>query len=127
VDLVDLGTPNSVHAEQAIAALEAGNHVACEKPLADTLEDAEAMAAEASDAHTFVWYNDRRVPAVALAHQVVASGALGGIYPGLGDRGASATSARALVQGGGIRWCGRLRQVRSGPPARLGRARRVRR
>ncbi len=44
VDLVDVTTPNDVHAEQAIAALEAGKHVACEKPLAGTLDDARRMA-----------------------------------------------------------------------------------
>ena len=82
IDLVDIGTPNNVHAEQAIAALEAGKHVACEKPLAGTLADAQAMADVAAGAsgQTFVWYNYRRVPAVALAHQIVASGALGRIY-----------------------------------------------
>jgi predicted dehydrogenase len=82
VDLVDIATPNNVHAEQAIAALEAGKHVACEKPLAGTLADAEAMGAAAASAPgtTFVWFNYRRVPAVALAHQLVAGGALGRIY-----------------------------------------------
>ena len=82
IGLVDIGTPNNVHAEQAIAALEAGKHVACEKPLAGTLADAEAMAAAAATAtgKTFVWYNYRRVPAVALAHQIVRSGAIGRIY-----------------------------------------------
>ncbi len=82
IGLVDIGTPNNVHAEQAIAALEAGKHVACEKPLAGTLADAEAMAAAAAEApgQTFVWYNYRRVPAVALAHRLVRSGALGRIY-----------------------------------------------
>jgi len=81
-DLVDIATPNSAHAEAAIAALTAGKHVACEKPLAGTLADAEAMAAAAERApgRTFVWYNYRRVPAVALAHQIVSSGALGRIY-----------------------------------------------
>jgi predicted dehydrogenase len=82
IDLVDIATPNHVHAEQAIAALEAGKHVACEKPLAGTLADAKAMAevAAAAVGQTFVWYNYRRVPAVALAHQIVQSGALGRIY-----------------------------------------------
>ena len=82
IGLVDIATPNSAHAEAAIAALEAGKHVACEKPLAGTLEDAEAMAAAAaaSSGRTFVWYNYRRVPAIALAHRLVASGALGRIY-----------------------------------------------
>ncbi len=82
VDLVDIGTPNDVHAEQAIAALEAGKHVACEKPLAGTLADAEAMAraAEGAAGKTFVWFNYRRVPAVALAHRMVASGAIGRVH-----------------------------------------------
>lgn len=81
-ELVDIATPNDVHAEAAIAALAAGKHVACEKPLAATLADAEAMAAAAANAagKTFVWFNYRRVPAVALAHQLVASGMLGRIY-----------------------------------------------
>jgi predicted dehydrogenase len=82
IGLVDIATPNNVHAEQAIAALEAGKHVACEKPLAGTLQDAEAMmrAAAGAPGSTFVWFNYRRVPAVALAHQLVGSGALGRIY-----------------------------------------------
>lgn len=82
VQLVDIATPNNVHAEEAIAALEAGKHVACEKPLAGTLADAEAMAAaaELSGATTSVWFNYRRVPAVALAHRLVAAGAIGRIY-----------------------------------------------
>ncbi len=83
IDLVDVSTPNYVHKDQAIAALEAGKHVACEKPLAGTLEDAREMVAAAKKAKkskTFVWYNYRRCPAVALAHQLVASGKVGRIY-----------------------------------------------
>ena len=83
IGLVDVGTPNHVHREQAIAALEAGKHVACEKPLAGTLADAREMmesARQAKKSKTFVWYNYRRVPAVALAHQLVKEGRLGRIY-----------------------------------------------
>ena len=82
VDLVDIGTPNYLHHDQSIAALEAGKHVACEKPLARTLSDAEAMAAAAKRAglQTFVWHNYRRVPAVALARQLVQEGRIGRIY-----------------------------------------------
>lgn len=83
IHLVDIGTPNSMHAEQALAALAAGKHVACEKPLAGTLKDARAMknaAARARKCRTFVWYNYRRCPAVALAHQLVKEGRLGRIY-----------------------------------------------
>ncbi len=81
VDLVDIGTPNHVHAEQAIAMLEGGKHVASEKPLAGTLADARQMrdAAAKAKGKTFVWFNYRRCPAVALAHRLVASGRLGAI------------------------------------------------
>lgn len=82
IDLVDVGTPNDVHAEQSIAMLEAGKHVACEKPLAGTLEDARAMrdaAREHPELSTFVWFNYRRCPAVALAQQLIQSGRIGPI------------------------------------------------
>jgi len=83
VGLVDIVTPNYLHKDPAVAALEAGKHVACEKPLAGTLDDARAMAkaaAKAKKCKTFVWYNYRRCPAVALAHQMVKEGRLGQIY-----------------------------------------------
>jgi predicted dehydrogenase len=83
IDLVDIGTPNDVHAEQSIAMLEAGKHVACEKPLAGTLSDARAMrdaAKKAKRSQTFVWFNYRRCPAVALAHRLVKAGRIGKLY-----------------------------------------------
>lgn len=82
IDLVDVTSPNNAHAEMSIAALEAGKHVACEKPLAGSLDDARAMrdAAKKAKGKTFVWYVYRRVPAVALAHQLVKEGKLGRIY-----------------------------------------------
>lgn len=83
IDLLDVATPNHMHEEQAIAALEAGKHVVCEKPLAGTLQDARAMlraARKVPKQKTFVWYNYRRCPAVALAHQLVKAGKLGQIY-----------------------------------------------
>jgi predicted dehydrogenase len=83
IGLVDVGTPNHLHKEMSIAALEAGKHVACEKPLAGTLDDAREMrdaAKKAKKSKTFVWYNYRRVPAVALAHQFAKAGRLGRIY-----------------------------------------------
>ena len=81
IDLVDVGTPNNMHLPMAKLALENGKHVACEKPLAGTLADARAMmqAARKSTAKTFVWYNYRRVPAVALAYQLVKAGRIGEI------------------------------------------------
>jgi len=81
IDLVDIGTPNFTHAPMAAAALAAGKHVACEKPLARTLKEARAMAraAKSARAKTFVWFNYRRCPAVALAHKLVNKGLIGKI------------------------------------------------
>jgi predicted dehydrogenase len=83
IDLVDVSTPNYMHAEQALAALSAGKHVACEKPLATTLKEARAMRNAASRSRkckTFLWFNYRRCPAVALAHQLIREGRLGRVY-----------------------------------------------
>ncbi len=85
IELVDVATPNDLHAEMAIAALRAGKHVACEKPLAGTIADARRMRDEAAKAkrrglRTFVWFNYRRCPAVALAHLLVREGRLGAIH-----------------------------------------------
>jgi predicted dehydrogenase len=82
IDLVDVCTPGSTHADIAIAALDAGKHVLCEKPLANTVSEAEAMAAAAAKARdrnvfAMVGFTYRRVPAVRLAHDLVASGAVG--------------------------------------------------
>ncbi|MEV0118927.1 Gfo/Idh/MocA family oxidoreductase [Streptomyces sp. NPDC050844] len=82
VDVVDICTPGDSHAEIAIAALDAGKHVLCEKPLANTVEEAEAMAEAAERARargqvSMVGFNYRRVPALALARQMVAEGRLG--------------------------------------------------
>jgi predicted dehydrogenase len=84
VQLVDVCTPGDGHAEVAIAALEAGKHVLCEKPLANTLDEAEAMAAAADRAaargvRAMTGFNYRRVPAVALARQLVTDGRIGQI------------------------------------------------
>jgi predicted dehydrogenase len=83
IGLVDIGTPNNMHAEMTIAALEAGKHVACEKPLAGNFAEARAMrdaARKATKSKTFVWYNYRRVPALALAYQLVREGKIGRVY-----------------------------------------------
>ncbi|WP_369135638.1 Gfo/Idh/MocA family protein [Modestobacter sp. I12A-02662] len=82
VDLVDICTPGHTHAEIAIAALEAGKHVLCEKPLANTVAEAEAMAAAAERAagagvRAMVGFTYRRVPAIALARRLVAEGRIG--------------------------------------------------
>ncbi|MGW0478637.1 Gfo/Idh/MocA family protein [Nonomuraea sp. NPDC003214] len=81
VDVVDICTPGDTHAEIAIAALRAGKHVICEKPLANTVAEAEAMvqAAASATGRSMVAFNYRRVPAVALARQLVEQGRLGEI------------------------------------------------
>jgi predicted dehydrogenase len=82
VALVDVCTPGDTHAEIAIAALEAGKHVLCEKPLANTVAEAEAMAEAAARAaargvRSMVGFTYRRVPAIGLARKLVAEGRLG--------------------------------------------------
>jgi predicted dehydrogenase len=84
VQLVDVCTPGDTHAEIAIAALEAGKHVLCEKPLANTVAEAEAMAeaaarAAAKGVRSMVGFTYRRVPAISYARQLVAEGRLGEI------------------------------------------------
>ncbi|MEW1954299.1 Gfo/Idh/MocA family oxidoreductase [Terrabacter sp. NPDC080008] len=82
IDVIDICTPGDTHAEIALAALEAGKHVLCEKPLANSVEEAEAMAASAEAARargvrSMVGFTYRRVPAVAYARQLVAEGRIG--------------------------------------------------
>ncbi|MFF3895226.1 Gfo/Idh/MocA family protein [Streptomyces sp. NPDC001812] len=82
VDLVDICTPGDSHAEIALAALAAGKHVLCEKPLANTVAEAEAMVRAAEEAQrrgrlAMVGFNYRRVPATALARRMVAEGRIG--------------------------------------------------
>lgn len=82
IGFVDVAPPNNMHLEMSLAALEAGKHVACEKPLAPTLNESRQMrdAARKAAGKTFVWYTYRRVPAVTLAHQLVQSGKIGRVY-----------------------------------------------
>jgi predicted dehydrogenase len=84
VDVVDICTPGDSHAEIAIAALQAGKHVLCEKPLGNTVPEAEEMTAAADAAaergvRSMVGFNYRRLPAMALARQLVTAGSLGDI------------------------------------------------
>jgi predicted dehydrogenase len=80
VDIIDICTPNYLHAPIAIAAARAGKIVFCEKPLAMSAEEAERMAIAAQNVPTLVWFNYRRVPAIALAKKLVDEGKLGQIY-----------------------------------------------
>ncbi|WP_207892867.1 Gfo/Idh/MocA family protein [Micromonospora sp. MW-13] len=84
IDVVDICTPGDSHAEIALAALAAGKHVLCEKPLANTVAEARAMAAAAATARasgvrSMCGFNYRRVPAVAMMRRLIAEGRLGTI------------------------------------------------
>ena len=81
IQLVDIVTPNFMHAPPAKAAIAAGKAVACEKPISGTLAESREMAeaAEKAGVKTAVWFCYRRVPAVALAHQLVKDGVIGDI------------------------------------------------
>jgi predicted dehydrogenase len=84
VQVIDICSPGDTHAEIAIAALDAGKHVLCEKPLANTVGEARAMVDAADRAATrgvrsMVGYSYRRVPAVALARRLVEQGRIGEI------------------------------------------------
>ncbi|NYI03849.1 Gfo/Idh/MocA family protein [Allostreptomyces psammosilenae] len=85
IDVIDICTPGDSHAEIALAALAAGKHVFCEKPLANSVSDAEAMSRAAREAaergvRSMVGFNYRRVPAAAFARRLVAEGRLGRIH-----------------------------------------------
>lgn len=81
IDVVDICTPNDMHAEIAIAAAKAGKHIICEKPLARTVQEARAMweAVKASGVVNMVAFNYRRTPAVALAKKYIEAGRIGQI------------------------------------------------
>ncbi|MGB8478705.1 MAG: Gfo/Idh/MocA family oxidoreductase [Acidobacteriaceae bacterium] len=80
IDIVDICTPNYLHEPIAVAAAHAGKMVLCEKPLANSVAEAERMVTAASKVSTLVWFNYRRVPAIALARQMVEQGKTGETY-----------------------------------------------
>lgn len=82
VDAVSVCTPNSFHAPISIAALNAGKHVLCEKPMATSAEEADAMiaAAEKNGKKLMIAHNQRFVASHAKARSIIESGALGKIY-----------------------------------------------
>jgi predicted dehydrogenase len=82
IDIIDICTPGDSHMPIAIAAAEAKKNILCEKPLANTLADAEKMwnAATKAGVIHMVCHNYRRCPAVALAKQLIDAGKIGTIY-----------------------------------------------
>ncbi|MGB3139800.1 MAG: Gfo/Idh/MocA family oxidoreductase, partial [Aestuariivirga sp.] len=83
IHLISITSPNGMHREMAVAALEAGKHVWCEKPMALTLADAEAMTAAAAKAKgqvTALGYAYLRNPALQYARQLITEGAIGEVF-----------------------------------------------
>ena len=82
IDVIDIATPGNLHAEIAIAAAQAGKAVFCEKPIGNTLAEAEAMVAAVEEAGVpnAVFHNYRKAPAAALVKRFIEEGRLGTIY-----------------------------------------------
>ena len=80
IDIVDVAVPNVLHAPISIAAAEAGKIVLCEKPLAISAEEGTRMAEAARGVPNMVWFNYRRVPAVAFARRLVEENRIGRVF-----------------------------------------------
>jgi len=82
IDVVDICTSNAIHMPIAVAAAKAGKHIICEKPVAMNADEAKAMldAAEAAGVRHMVAFNYRRVPAIALARQMIEEGKIGRVF-----------------------------------------------
>jgi predicted dehydrogenase len=82
IDVVDVSTPGYLHHPMVIAAAQAGKHVICEKPLANSLAQAKDMlkAVEKAGVLHMVNFNYRRVPAVAYAKKLIEDGRIGDVY-----------------------------------------------
>ncbi|MAG58340.1 MAG: oxidoreductase [Planctomycetes bacterium] len=106
IDLIDIGCPNHLHKDIAIAAAKAGKWVVCEKPLAMDSAEAEEMTKAVEDAGVpnMVWFNYRRVPAIALARQLVDEGRVGKPYHYRATYLQDWTIAEDVPQGGATLW-----------------------
>jgi predicted dehydrogenase len=110
VHVVDITTPNHLHVEVALAAIEAGKHVYCEKPMAVKVEDAQRMAAAAkkSGVQTLVAFNNVKTPAALVAKQIIERGEIGEPvrFRGRFDQGSQVPQYAALFgfdfAGGGL-------------------------
>lgn len=82
IDVIDIGSPNNTHREITLAAAKAGKMILCEKPLAMSAAEGLEMteAVEKAGVPNMVWFNYRRVPAIALAKQFVDEGRLGRVF-----------------------------------------------
>ena len=106
IDLIDIGSPNITHRDIAIAAARAGKMVLCEKPLAMNVAEAEEMtkAVEQARVPNMVWFNYRRVPAIALARQIVEEGRIGRPFHYRATYLQDWTISEDVPQGGAALW-----------------------
>ena len=106
IDVIDIASPNNTHAEIAIAAAQAGKMVLCEKPLGRTADEAKSMvdAVEAAGVPNMVWYNYRRVPAVALLKGLLEEDRFGRIFHYRSQFLQDWTISQDLPQGGEALW-----------------------
>jgi len=106
IDAIDICTPNNTHAEIALAAAAAGKMILCEKPLAMNMVEGQKMvdAVEKAGVPNTVWYNYRRVPAVALAKQLIDAGRLGRVFHYRANFLQDWTMSAELPQGGTGLW-----------------------
>jgi predicted dehydrogenase len=80
IDIVDVATPNALHAPIAIAAAGAGKIVLCEKPMAMSVDEGARMVEAVRRVPNMVWFNYRRVPAVAFARRLIDEGRIGRVF-----------------------------------------------
>src|SRR5947207_347370 len=106
IDVVDIGCPNDMHKDIALAAAAAGKMILCEKPLAMNGPEGLTMvkAIEKAGVPNMVWYNYRRVPAVTLAKQLIEEGKLGRIFHYRAKFLQDWTISKDLPQGGAGLW-----------------------
>ncbi len=106
IDMIDICAPNNLHYEIAMAAIQAGKIVGCEKPLAMDAKQAQAMAqaAEKSGRPNMIWFNYRRVPAVTLAKKMIDEGLLGKIFHYRAKYLQDWTISAKVPQGGQTLW-----------------------
>ena len=106
VDVIDICSPNITHHDIAVAAAENGKWVVCEKPLAMNAEEGKEMVEAVEKVHVpnMVWYNYRRVPAIALAKQLVDEERVGRVFHYRSMYLQDWTIAKELPQGGAALW-----------------------
>jgi len=106
IDAIDICVPNNLHRDIAVAAAEAGKWVLCEKPLAMNASEGQEMvdAVDKAGVPNMVWFNYRRVPAIALARQLVDEGRIGDAYHYRATYLQDWTIAEDVPQGGAALW-----------------------